>query len=78
MFVYGAFHCELVCAFFSSLSVAASPGNVTSVGGAISVNITGVLANEGLPFFSSNLIQDSRESLDDVPEKIVFKVQIRS
>lgn len=43
-------------------------GMVKSFGGAVSVNMTGMLDNTGLPCFSSSLIQESRESLDDVPE----------
>lgn len=39
-----------------------------SLGGAVSVNITGRVDNNGLPCFSSNLIHERRESLDDVPE----------
>lgn len=36
-------------------------------GGATRVNITGILDNTGLSYFSSSLIHDSNESRDDVP-----------
>lgn len=48
-------------------------------GGAVRVNITGMVDNIGLPYFSNNLIHDNRESLDDVPvgiEKIQFKYKL--
>lgn len=62
----------LAC-IFSFFPFSLSAGRVSciaiSFGGAISVNITGIFSNTALPFLSSNLIQDSRESLDDVPER---------
>lgn len=39
-----------------------------SDGGAVNVNITGIFDKTWFPFFSSNLIHDKRESLDEVPE----------
>lgn len=51
-----------------------------SLGGAVSVNITGILESWGFPYFSSNLIHDNKESLDEVPEdknnNLVYVIKI--
>lgn len=46
----------------------------TAEGGAVRVNMTGILDKSGLPCFSSSLIQDRRESLEEVPG--IFKCYI--